>query len=79
MLEAEEVSEAAMKKLCGLCLHVDVSDDLPTEAATRERTAFVNRCTERLGRAAVVLRPIEGCCQGESGDCANDTKEVVLL
>ena len=68
-----------MKKLCGLCLHVDVSDDLPTEAATRERVAFVYRCPDRLGQAAVALRPIRGCCQGESGDCANDTKEVVVL
>ncbi|CAM9266848.1 unnamed protein product, partial [Scytosiphon promiscuus] len=74
-VEEEEVSEAAIKKLCELCLHVEVSDELPAEAVARERASFVSRCTERLARAADALRgdgPSVGgggasCTGGEGG------------
>lgn len=39
-----------------LCLHVEVSEELPADAVARERAAFVSRCTDRLARAAEVLR-----------------------
>lgn len=39
-----------------LCLHVEVSDELPADAVARERASFVSRCTDRLARAADTLR-----------------------
>lgn len=35
---------------------MEVSDELPADAVARERALFVSRCTDRLARAADVLR-----------------------
>ena len=49
-----------------LCLHVEVSDELPAEAVSRERASFVSRCTDRLARAADVLRAGDGGGDGRA-------------
>ncbi|CAN0463218.1 unnamed protein product, partial [Ectocarpus sp. 12 AP-2014] len=70
---------AAIKKLCELCLHVEVSDELSADAVARERAAFVSRCTDRLARAADTLRaeasPSEG---GSVGVEAQQRKTAVV-
>lgn len=67
-----------------LCLHVEVSDELPADAVAKERASFVSRCTDRLARAADTLRAggggvgtaSAGGATGVGGDTGNSEEQV---
>lgn len=55
-----------------LCLHVEVSGDLPPDAVAKERAAFVSRCTDRLARAAAALG--RNKAGGGEMDCSDEAQ-----